>query len=375
MVRLWLAATANDIIDVENYRRVAEALLARGPFALYTGTPGIYPYPPPWAAIEAAALWLERAFGWNFSIVVRLPAILADIGIVYVIWRWTLQQNDQRLAFWRGLGYALNPVTLIITCWHGQFDAIPALFSLLALYWASASPKPVLSALCLAVAIAFKSYPVLLLAPILLTLPGWRERLKYAGLALVPVLVLLLPFVVNSPLAVFQELIGYRGSALLGVLVPLRMIYVPVVGESFPVDLTVSLIRVSAFIFLIAYAGWLVYSVRARPRLLNAGVSVLVAFYVLYAGIAPQYLLWVLPLLFVGPPARWRPALIYSAAGTVALVGFYLYAIPELFPYPVSLPRFATQLLYGVGGTLWYLACGLILWLKVSEHSEVLAEQ
>jgi Gpi18-like mannosyltransferase len=340
---------------------VAEALLAGGPFALYTQTAGIYPYPPPWAAIEAAALWLQLTFGLDFSLIVRVPAIAADIGIVYVLWRWG-GQLWPRAAFWRSLFYALNPIALIITCLHGQFDAIPALFSLLAIYWATTGSKSTLSALSLAAAIAFKSYPILLLIPILLTRPTWRARLEYAVIALAPVALLLLPFVMSNAEAVFRELAGYRGAALLGLLVPLRTVYVPLAGDSFPVDWTVSIIQVSAGVFLVAYAALIVYQYRTRLPLVSASVCVLAGFYVLYAGIAPQYLVWLVPLLLVASPPRWWPSAVFAATGTAALAGFYIYAVPETLPVSVSLPLIATQLLYGVTGSVWWLSGWLLLW-------------
>jgi len=42
-VRLGLAHVANDIIDVQNFQRVAEMISQDSLFALYVKTPGQYP--------------------------------------------------------------------------------------------------------------------------------------------------------------------------------------------------------------------------------------------------------------------------------------------------------------------------------------------
>jgi uncharacterized membrane protein len=367
-VRLVLTAVARDIIDVENYKRVAETLLANGPGALYVLTPGIYPYPPPWALVEAAAQYLALAGGPSFSLSIRLPSIAADVGITYLLWHW-LRQRRPGAALWGGLAYALNPLALIITCLHGQFDAIPAGLSLLAVYWATARPRLALSALSLGAAIAFKSYPVLLLAPVLLTLASGRARGRYALLALAPVGVLLLPYLLMSPAAVLQELFGYRGTALLGFLVPLRTAYVPLTGAHFPVDATLRLIRASTFVFLAAYGLLLAWLPRSRLSLVQAVATVLALFYTLYAGIAPQYLLWLAPFaVLLAPGQKWL--VVHTLIGMAALLGFYLYAVPELYPFTLALPGWVSQAAYGLAGTAWWAASLILTVLLVRRPAQ-----
>lgn len=107
-VRLLLALIATDNIDVQNYRRVADALNEHGIYGLYVETPNIYPYPPVWMRAELIADWLANALGGSYSFWVRLPIVLADVLIVGILAAWQARtRNAPGLpAAWF---YAVNP--------------------------------------------------------------------------------------------------------------------------------------------------------------------------------------------------------------------------------------------------------------------------
>lgn len=361
-VRILASLVSNDIIDVYNYGVVAEVVDRNGLFALYAQTPGIYPYPPLWVGIELLSRSVHFQEFISFSFAVRLPIILADVGIVAVVWVFLRSTFPTRpTQAWIGaILYALNPVSIIITCWHGQFDAIPVFFLALAmllhqrLHWRW-------SAIALSLGIAFKSFPVLLLPSLALQLPTMSRRTIFAMIALVPVVLLLLPFLARDADAVVRELISYRGAALLGAMVPLRSVYVPLTGQSFPVELTSQLITLSAYLFLGIYAFALFQMYRSnKPPVFQATVIFLL-FYTVYFGIAPQYLLWVLPFMIMATPT-WRWTVVYSVVSTLALIGFYLYAVDGIFPYRLpTFPQWMVQVAYGLFGSLWWITCSVML--------------
>lgn len=360
-IRVLASLVSNDIIDVQNYAMVAEVVDRKGLSALYAQTPGIYPYPPLWVGVELLSRWAHFQELVSFSLAVRLPIILADVGIVAVIWKFLRSSYPNRpmQALLGASLYALNPVSIIITCWHGQFDAIPVFFLALALllhaklHWRWA-------AITLSAGIAFKSFPVLLLPSLALQLPTLSRRTVFAIVALFPVLLLILPFLVNDRDAVIRELINYRGAALLGAMVPLRSVYVPLTAQSFPVGLTLRLISLSAYLFLAIYAFAVLRMHRNnKPSGFQATVIFLL-FYTVYFGIAPQYLLWILPFMIMAmPPCRL--AVVYSMVSTLALIGFYVYAVEGLFPYSLSIPHWMAQVSYGAFGSLWWITCSVML--------------
>jgi|SRR5579859_239952 len=369
LLRLVVSLVANDIIDIQNYDTVARIVLSKGALpGLYAQTQGIYPYPPLWVWLELLAHGLATLYPIRFGLWIRLPVILADCGIVALLWNIGYKHSLRRATLF-SLLYGLNPISVIITGLHGQFDALLVLFTLLSIYLLIWTQRVHWSALALSIAIAWKSFPALFIIPCILDLPQLRRKLGFAILAMLPVALLLLPFALNSYQAVIRELLGYRGVALLGLMVPLRLIYVPIVGSSFPLDTTLQILGWSGALFAVLYAIQVVW-VMPRQDLLARMILTLALFYSAYAGISPQYLVWVIPFLIVDyerfPSLFW----LYTAAGMLALIGFYSYAIPSTLLLNVAAGSSWSKIVYGLGGTAWWLSCLLIVLRHLSLRSE-----
>jgi len=325
-------ATDRVVADVERYQRVAIHLLdvSRNPYE----TRRLYPYPPPWAAAEAAAEWLARRGVGSFPVNVKLPVLAADLLLVALLAAAAGAGRASPLAPWL---YAAHPVSLLVGGVHGQFDAFPLLFLLLATE-ALVRGRRDASALALAAAIATKSFPVLAL-PFLAfgTRESWRAA-RYAALALGPVALLLLPFALADFGALRRELFAYGGIAdfgWTGVLRGAEWLATGALPRSearfWPVA---SLL--SKALFLAAWAG-LVVAVRSGRLRLGAEraiLATLLAFSSLYGLQSAQYLLWAVPLGLLWPG---RGAALYAAAATAGLVGFYLFLAPgTLLPAPLE---------------------------------------
>lgn len=253
-----------------------------------------------------------------------------------------------------------------MTCWHGQFDSIPIAFLLLAMYLLAFNCRTSYSGLALAFAIAVKSFPVLFLPILAAYVKCARERVQLVCLALAPVALLFLPYMILSPADTIREVFGYRGAALLGFMVPIRTVYVPLTDTSFPVDTTMQLLRFSAYAFVAAYLVYIARMWGRTPLLLTDSVAVFALFYTVYAGIAPQYTLWILPFLLL---SHLRLAIVYTVSATFALVGFYLYAVPNTLPFVAGVPHLLTQVLYAFGGTAWWLTAVVILAFSIRDSS------
>jgi hypothetical protein len=360
VVRLCVALVTEGTVDVLNYGRVADAVLQSGPNALYRDTQGIYPYPPLWVWFEVVARLISSTELISFPVAIRLPAIAADAGIVYMVWRWRNDKFSHYAVLW-ALAYAFNPVSIIVTSLHGQFDSVPALCILYAVYCLLHDRRANASAVTLGLAICFKPYPVLLLPAVLRAIRTPGGRAYYAILCLAPVTVLFAPFLIVSPHAVISQVLDYTGAGLLGFLVPIRTIYSTLFDRSLPVHLTSDIISSSRWVFLIAYLSFLVWSHGRRFHVLATSAVVLVLFYGAFAGIAPQYAVWLMPLLWwaVYRTAAWL--LVYVTTTTLALLSFYLYAIPDVFPFVLAVPWLVRAVAYGLCGSLWWFTNVLML--------------
>jgi hypothetical protein len=170
LVPALLPVPADAIVryDIESYRMVADAV--RNGRDVYDLT-GRYPYLPLHMHIFAGASWLSEHTGLPFTLLVKLPEIAADMTLALLIGR-AAHAMGRRDAGALAMVYALNPVSVLVTGYHGQFDAIPTVLVFGAWYvlafgrgpWAAPA-----SAFLFGLAVTDKTWP-LLLAPVLL----WR---------------------------------------------------------------------------------------------------------------------------------------------------------------------------------------------------------
>ena len=352
LVRLVPILAADDVVaDVLRYQKAARHVLdvSWNPYL----APRLYPYPPLWIWIEAGSEWLSRATGASFAVIVKLPVLLADLGIILACWA-SASRSAQR-ASWL---FALHPVSILVTSFHGQFDSVMLLFVLLSLRFQQ-SGRLDASALSLSAAIATKSFPVLLLPFMILSL-GAARAVRYVLLAVVPVALILLPYAVADPTALARELLGYGGVAdfgWIGAWRGFRWLGTGALARSEASHWPAS-VAAAKVAFLAFYAAmlWAAATRRLRWSGLHAALGVFLAFLAFYGAISAQYLVWPVPFGALLPGAVFAA---YSAAATAALVGFYLFLAPGVLapagPGPLG-PQAA--------GVLW--ACGAAAVLAAS---------
>jgi hypothetical protein len=332
-----------EVADILRYRKVADHVLdvSWNPYQ----APRLYPYPPVWVWVEAGAGWLSRHTGLPFPILVKLPVVVADLAIVGLF----LAAGHFRAAW----VYACHPVSLLVTGFHGQFEALALLFVLLALSWFERGRHD-RSALALTMAIGLKALPVLLLPLFLLEIGAWRRKCRFAALATLPVAALLVPFAVHDLPALRRELFGYGGVAdfgWIGLLRGIAWLQTGALGKGRGEAWGV-LIPLGKVVCLAGYAAILagLATRRLRWRLPQACLAVFIAFLVLYGALSAQYLLWVVPLAALLDDRFSWP---YAAAATLALVGFYAFLAPG-----VLFPADRQWLPPSVAGTLWVAGVG-----------------
>jgi Glycosyltransferase family 87 len=341
-----LLATDHVDVDVLRYWKVGTHLLdvSWNPYQ----APRLYPYPPLWMWVEAGSAWLARATGLSFALLVRLPVLAAEIGLVALVARMA-----GRPAAWV---YALHPVSLLVSACHGQFDAIAMLFVLLAVA-AQRAGRLDRAALSLAVAIGLKSFPVLLLPVFLLATPA-RDRVRWALLATLPVALSLVPFAWHDAGAVRRELLGYGGVADFGWIAAVRAFRFLTTGALARAEAAhwTGFVLAAKVLFGAAYTVLLVRWWRAprAPDLAAMCLAVLLAFLTWYGALSAQYLLWVVPLGVLMPS---RPFVFYSVATTVALVAFYLFLAPGVLG--LAVPRSIAGAAWAAGvGAHWLATAG-----------------
>ncbi|MBI4213726.1 MAG: hypothetical protein HY534_05385 [Chloroflexi bacterium] len=329
----------NPVADIATYETQAD-IVTRGA-NIYGALPlgHGFPFLPYSEFLPVLSARMSEAFRWPFDFSTKLPLIVAD-GLTTVIIVEYLRRAGSglgRSAAW-GLAWALNPVSILISAFHGSHHAFIPLLLAASFVAASAAghgtDRPLLltiSALSLGLAVALRSFPVLFLPAFLfLSTRGWREAALFGAFGLLAPLLSAAPYLVFARDSMLDEMLGYSGWPDFGWASVLRsLIYFRADGyKAYVFD--EGLIDPSKRLFLLAYGASVLLLPRFRSgTLAEALLLTPLLFYGLYGGVGAQYLDWIIPL---GILARQRAALPYSVVATTAIVAFYaMYFSPILF--------------------------------------------
>lgn len=318
---LVLLHTHGAAYDIHSYMLQAQAVLHHE--NVYTATRR-YPYPPIWLYIPALCLVLSHALGWSFDELVRVPACLGDLGITLFLARFGVARHGWgwHAPIYAAL-FALNPVPLLISAGHGQFDSIVILLILIAC--AMNSP---LGALAIGVAIALKGYPVVLFPLFWLRS---SERIKFTVCATMPLLAAGVVFIAVFGFSWFMiiHIVGYAGVPSIGWLA---------------VDSVPRLLGRVLELGFAAFAVMVAFKMRCDDPYLAVAVTFM-GIYALGYDLSVQYLLWVMPFLIV---TSFPWSILYSLGSGMSATVFYAVRFPAVLPVSASLFRPPSLAVYQV---------------------------
>lgn len=338
-LRVTATFASPNTLDIPNYEQVGRTLLSGG--TLYVDTLGLYPYPPPWALWEMASVGLSSnvSFPW----VIRVPILLADVYLVVLL---------TQIGGWKaGFFYAVNPVAVVICGYHGQFDAIPILCTLLSMRQYSAGRQDA-SAAFLAAGVTIKVFPVLLLPVYLARLPNWPQRVRFAAIVVGPTVTILLPFMLMDPGSAAREIMGYKGVLSHGLAVLVQ------IGTRLTGGNAVAILTACQAAFIVGYTGVVYRTTVARLSVPVSTGLVFACFYSLYPALSAQYLVWLLPYLGL---CNRSVGTTYSLLGATAIVLEYG---PTHFGLLTHLPAQFRVALWAGTSIAWWCVCSR--WLVAS---------
>lgn len=134
---------------------------------------------------------LEHPNVFRYLFLMKVPYLIFDLGLLILLIKFF---NNKNIVNKAALYWWLNPISIYLIYLWGQFDIIPAFFTLLSFYLAT-KKRPLKSALFLGIAAAYKNYPLLLLP--ILALSGhknFKSITKTILVGLTPYVVTVLPF-------------------------------------------------------------------------------------------------------------------------------------------------------------------------------------
>jgi Gpi18-like mannosyltransferase len=163
---------------------------------------------PVLAMVLVCLYWLSNTFAWSYPLLLRLPGIAADVVTGFLVWRVITVDRLGRLSPKWAYLFALNPVSFMVSGYHGNFDSILAMFVFLATYYAF-KDRADLCALFFALAVDVK-IAALLLGPVFFFYwLGRKNGLRFLTLTvclLTPVWIVPL---IRYPVLVLHNVFGY----------------------------------------------------------------------------------------------------------------------------------------------------------------------
>ncbi len=202
----------------------------------------------------------------------KLPYLIFDFSLAALLLKIFKEKGPRAFKIWM-----LNPLTLYATFAMGQFDIMPTLLVVAALFLAM-KDKKWLSVMMLGLGGAFKMFPLIFLPIFALVLEkGFWRRVRLLFLGLLPYGVIIAPYFFFSPI--------YRQTAFLASQTE-KMLYMklPLSGAEY-----LSLFLLGYFLLLILAA-----QKKVKDNLWRFGLVLLLLFFSV-THYHPQWFLWITP--------------------------------------------------------------------------------
>jgi hypothetical protein len=260
----------------------------------------------------------------DFSVVCKIPVLLADIGICILLFK-QLSKQSKWAAFFAVAVWFFNPY-FVLKQNFVYMDPVPIFFMLLALIYLG--KKEGKSAIFYAVACVFKTFPVILFPIFLLKT---KNKLRFLAWGAIPFILVSLPFL-HDPLTYIKGALLVHSDR-------------PMEGKPFlytiSYKLSIELIRVIPTIVytsLAIFGGWVMVVVNELLKKINKGLKFeskyiysflsFVIFYLFTPVLNRTYLLWVMPVAILAgfdlmKEKRWPAWTYYAMIGVFYL--FYVY--------------------------------------------------
>lgn len=358
-IRVYFILNGSDIADIHSLHEMGQiALKGENPYLLLNYNT----YPPTALYLEIVTIKLSQFTNIPFHMLIKLWPNLADIvtGLL-IFWFLSKKGNSIFTATVWSLVFLLNPISIITSSAHGQIDSIPTLLVIIAiviLQFKYSKTYLLISAILLGLAITIKPNPLILAPAFLIYLHkkiSFFEKVKFLFVVIVPITILLLPFLQNNTQYILGKLLNYSGSHDFGLSAVLRTmnfyknatLYLPYADE---------LLMYSKWIFLIFLTIFMVLFRKANNIIKLALITYLL-FLTFYFGISAQYLSWILALAVLEKDKMIIP---YTIFGLVAMLGFYMYFNPTIL-----LARFSSIQVYLPQFMQVYALSNLFFWLMM----------
>ena len=329
----WNTLGTNDVLT---FYLFGKSLAAQGLGWTYQNTI-LFNHPPLTAYYLSAIYSLSHLpffeeSGIAFPFLLRMPGILADFAVILLLLRIKSREPQLRLPYWALMAFALSPLSLMVSGYHGNTDPVMTMLLLVSVYFCTRN-QPVLSGLFFALSAQVKIVPLLFL-PILFFF--WMHRrllLRFVVPFAVASAALWSQPLLEFPLLFGKNVISYGSTwGIWGLSYLLRLTgwsefsRVSFFGFTLWQAFVVTVCKLIIIVGVLAL-GWRRRKVEDRGILDSIAYGWII-FFVFSPGICVQYLLWLAPFIVLLSPTFYTWLLASSSGFAFAFYNTISNGLP-----------------------------------------------
>ena len=342
----------------------------------WSGNSPVFNHPPLIAyyleCIEALSrIDICREYALTFPFLLRFPGIIADLVIVLVVLRIVRTANELSVPFWALILFAVSPVSLMVSGFHGNTDAVMVMFLVIAAYMCLRE-RSFLCGIFFALSCQVKIIPLLFLPIFLFFWLNRKATIRFAVPFVLLNVILWSQVLLNFPVLFVRNVMAYGSYwGNWGITYWLQLTawsQFNAVGFSNlpPAAAVVALVLKATIIAGVFIIGWRRRSHGAAGLILSIAYAWII-FFVFTPGFCAYYLVWLAPFILLLSPAFYT-----SLSATSSLFLFFFYnGLAGGFPWYIAVSKFSNPDRFNrlTPWALWpwvTLVCGMILlWKKV----------
>jgi uncharacterized membrane protein len=310
-----------------------------------------------------------RSSGITFPFLLRLPGIVADFIVVLVLMRLSQTSKRFRIPTWGLALFAISPVSVMVSGFHGNTDPVVVMFLVLAAYMCLRE-RPALCGIFFALSCQIKIVPLLLLPVIFFFWLARRGALRFAIRFLLLSITMWIQPLVTFPMLFLKNVFGYSSYwGGWGITYWLCLTgWAEFTRVSF-YNLTLAQNLVVLLLKLIIVAAVVVIAWRRRylpgHAVIDSIAYAWIVFFVFAPGVSVQYMIWLAPFILILSPAFYG----WLTVASSLFLFFFYNGLAGGLPWFIAVSRFSNPGRFNLltPWSLWpwaTLVCGMILFCK-----------
>jgi Gpi18-like mannosyltransferase len=311
----------------------------------------IYFNHPPLTAYYLRAIYALSQQQWcrdqgiHFPFLLRLPSIFADFFVVLVLVRMSKLNLGFHLPTWALALFAVSPVSLMVSGFHGNTDPVMVLFLICAAFMCVRN-RPTLCGLFFTLSCQIKVVCLLLTPAFAFFWFARRKTMRFTIAVTILSAALWSEPLLKCPALFLKNVLAYGSYwGIWGLTYCLRLTHLDCFSRVSFFDLSIAQTATMSLLKVVIVATTVVIAWRRRqvaaPEFLHSLAYIWIVFFVFAPGVCVQYLVWLAPFVLILSPTFYAYFLVASSSFLFAFYNVTAHGLPWMVS--VSMDEFREQ--------------------------------